>query len=428
MLKTSERVFTRQVGFVYVVQLACLALATLEAALIGRWLGPEGKGLLSMCVLVPAVVSLFLNGGVGMANAYFAGSRRLDLSTLASNSIRFGVLMTLVGWGIICVLSVCGWIEIVLPGVPLDLLFLALLILPIQMLTTYLGGILQGIQQIAKIMMVNLSIALLSLVLVALLLVFFHCGVTGALIAHAMAIVAGLALSLVYLQREGIAIVSGWSLNAMSQMLGFGLRGYIGNLLQFLNYRLDMFVVNYFLGSAEVGIYAVSVRCAELLWHLPNAVGFVIFPKAASSKPKAMNAFTPKVFGATVGLTALAGFGLAIVGEPLIILVYSEPFAVAYQPMLALLPGVVLMGGGKVLSNEIAGRGYPHYNSLNSGIALLVTVALDLILIPHYGALGAALASSAAYAVMFVTAIILYLIVSRRAEKQFDLSDLNVVK
>lgn len=72
-------------------------MATLEAALMGCGLGREGKGLLSMSVLAPVVVSPFSKGGVGIANAYLAGSRRLDLSALASSSIRFGVLMTLLG-------------------------------------------------------------------------------------------------------------------------------------------------------------------------------------------------------------------------------------------------------------------------------------------------------------------------------------------
>jgi len=83
-----------------------------------------------------------------------------------------------------------------------------------------------------------------------------------------------------------------------------------------------------------------------------------------------------------------------------------------------LLPGVVLLGGAKVLTNEIAGRGYPHYNSVNSGLALILTVILDLVLIPRYGALGAALASSLAYTAIFFTAIGFYLNVSRGTKER----------
>ena len=200
-------------------------------------------------------------------------------------------------------------------------------------------------------------------------------------------------------------------------MLSFGLKGHIGNMLQFFNYRLDIFILNGFLGPANVGIYTVSVRLAELLWYLPDAVGFVIFPKAASSRPEDMNAFTPRVFHITLGLTALGALGLALFGRPAINLVFSSVFIGAYVPMLVLLPGVVLLGGAKVLTNEIAGRGYPHYNSLNSGLALILTVILDLVLIPRYGLLGAALASSIAYAAIFLTAIGFYLTVSRMAKE-----------
>ena len=86
--------------------------------------------------------------------------------------------------------------------------------------------------------------------------------------------------------------------------------------------------------------------------------------------------------------------------------------------MLLLLPGVVLLGGAKVLTNEIAGRGYPHYNSLNSGLALVLTVIFDLVLIPRYGVVGAALASSLAYTAIFFTAIGFYLTVSRGTQRR----------
>jgi O-antigen/teichoic acid export membrane protein len=144
----------------------------------------------------------------------------------------------------------------------------------------------------------------------------------------------------------------------------------------------------------------------------------VIFPKAAATKPEAMNAFTPRVFPITLGLTALGGLGLSLVGRFLIQFIYSSAFIGAYIPMLMLLPGVVLLGGAKVLTNEIAGRGYPHYNSINAGLALVLTVGLDLMLIPRYGVAGAALASSIAYSTIFFTAIGFYAFVSRKASQK----------
>jgi O-antigen/teichoic acid export membrane protein len=200
----------------------------------------------------------------------------------------------------------------------------------------------------------------------------------------------------------------------MYSVLSFGLKGYIGNVLQFFNYRLDMFFVNYFIGSASVGIYGVSVAFAEILWYFPNAVGFVIFPKATVTRPEVMSGFTPKVFWITLGVTALGAIGLVVLGKSLIQLIFSLDFVGSYLPMLVLLPGVVLLGGAKVLTNEIAGWGYPQYNSFSAGVALILTVILDLILIPRFGILGAALASSICYTVIFFASVGFYLTASRR--------------
>ena len=128
-----------------------------------------------------------------------------------------------------------------------------------------------------------------------------------------------------------------------------------------------------------------------------------------------MNKLTPRVFGITLGLTALASLALVLMGRPLIRLVYSSAFVDAYGPFLVLLPGVTLLGGAKVLANDVAGRGYPHYNSATAGFALILTVALLLVFVPRLGIVGAALASSISYAARFVVAIVVYLIVSRRS-------------
>jgi O-antigen/teichoic acid export membrane protein len=224
-------------------------------------------------------------------------------------------------------------------------------------------------------------------------------------------------VSAVLVLREGGTLLPAWSRPVMRSTLAFGLRGYVGNVMQFFNYRLDMLLVNGFIGAAGVGIYGTSVRLAELLWNLPNAVGFVIFPKAASTSAKQMNRFTPRVFRITMMLTTIGAVGLALVGQYLIVLVYGPEFASAYVPMLALLPGVVLLGGAKVLTNEIAGRGFPHYNSITAAISLVLTIVLDLLLIPPYGVLGASIASSISYAVIFVAALIFYRIVSRRTAR-----------
>jgi O-antigen/teichoic acid export membrane protein len=409
--------FTQNVTSTFLVQILCLFLSIANAAIIARWLGPEGKGTLALILLVPGMLALFLSGGIGVANVYFAGSRRLDVPSLTANSVGFAFVATILGIGVVGGLLITGWLETLVPGVPIWLVIIAMLGLPAGLLGGYFSTILQGLQHIVTVNLVNLAKAALTLVLTILLVIGFQLSLLGALVASLGAGAATVMVTVALLRREGATFTPLWDLSIMRPTFSFGLRGHIGNMLQFFNYRLDVFIVNYFLGPASVGIYIVSVMVTELLWYLPNAVGFVIFPKAAATRPEALNAFTPRVFRITLGLTALGALGLAVIGKPLIQVIFSSAFISAYVPMLVLLPGVVLLGGAKVLTNEIAGRGYPHYNSVNSGLALVLTVVLDLILIPRHGIVGAAVASSVAYAVIFFTAIGFYLTVSRRANE-----------
>jgi O-antigen/teichoic acid export membrane protein len=311
-------------------------------------------------------------------------------------------------------LACIGWLGMLLPGVPTWLILLAMSEFPFRLLIGCFGGILQGLQQIATVNLINLSDGVVTLVLTVVLVIGLNMGLFGAVLASLGAVVVNLAILSLILRRAGGVLRPRWNVSVLRSTLAFGLRGYVGNVLQFFNYRLDMLLVNAFLGPAGVGIYSVSVRFAEMLWYLPNAVSFVIFPKAAASKPEAMNRFTPRVFRITLGLTVLGALGLGLVGRPIIVLIYSSTFASAYLPLLALLPGVVLLGGAKVLTNEIAGRGYPHYNSINAGLSLLITIALDLLLIPRFQVLGASLASTAAYTASFLAAGVFYMAVSRR--------------
>lgn len=410
---TSKTPFIQNVASTFLVQILSLFLSLANAAIIARWLGPEGKGMLALALLVPGMLGLLLSGGIDIANVYFAGSRRLDVSTLSANSIALAMLSTTLGCGVIISLAVTGWLKAIVPGVPVWIIMIAMLGFPTAMLKSFYSTILQGLQRIIIINLVNLLQNILTLCLTLLFVITWKLELFGALMAPLASGVFGLLVFGVMLRREGGVFRPRWNYSVVRATFSFGLRANIGNILQFFNYRLDMLILNCFLGPAKVGIYVVSVKLAELLWHLPNAVGFVIFPKAAASRPEEMNVFTPRVFRITLVLTALGAFCLTLAGRPIINFIFSSIFLDAYVPMLVLLPGVVLLGGAKVLTNEIAGRGYPHYNSLNSGFALALTVLFDLVLIPRYGVVGAALASSLAYTVIFFTAIGFYLTVSR---------------
>ncbi len=411
----------------FLSQVLLLFISIGTTAIVARWLGPEGKGIFALAMLVPGVLNIILNGGIGIANVYFAGSRRIDIPRLITNSIAFSFIATGIGTCLIGGLVFTGWFQKMVPGLPLWIAIIALLWFPVALMASYLGNILQGLQRFLTYNIMGLVQGILTLTLIIIFVVTFNKGLLGAVLSYIGTAIIGLVILFLLLKKEGNFCLWKWDRMVMRSTLSYGLKGHIGNILQFFNYRLDMFILNYFLGTAGVGIYSISVGISELLWHFPNAVGFVLFPKAASTKPEIMNEVTPRILRITLLLTTIGAMGLYFLGEQLIEVIYSKAFLPAYVPMLVLLPGVILLGGAKVLTNDIAGRGHPEYNSVNAALGLIITVVLDLLLIPKYGVFGAALASSITYALIFFIAVGIYLSVSRKASGRFPTKSSNVI-
>ncbi|WP_427365246.1 polysaccharide biosynthesis C-terminal domain-containing protein [Candidatus Caldatribacterium saccharofermentans] len=118
--------------------------------------------------------------------------------------------------------------------------------------------------------------------------------------------------------------------------------------------------------------------------------------------------FTPLVARTVLWVTALGALVLVLFSRWIVLLLYSEAFLPAVSALQALLVGIVALSAGRVLANDIAGRGFPGLNIYTGSVAVLTNVVLNLLWIPRYGIVGAAWASTASYTVSFLSALFFY--------------------
>jgi O-antigen/teichoic acid export membrane protein len=417
--------YSWQVATTLAMRAFTLGLSVGVGAITARWLGQEGKGMVVMIILLPNMLGLFLNAGIGVGNAYYAGRGIVSPAVLTRNSLTFGLSVSTLGIVAVGVLAALGLLQSIVPGVSTPYLLLGMVALPVMLLYNILSNVLYGLGRINATNVLNFLQTALVLPLMVILVVWFRMSVLGAVLAQLMAMAAVLALTMFYLRREGCTFRLGWDRAAGRLTFVFGFKAYVGNFLQYFNYRLDTFFVNYYAGTKGAGIYAVAVSVAELLWQFPNAAAYVLFPKSTASSHETMNRVTPRVFWIVLGVTTAAGIFLAVTGRFLIRLVFSDAFIGSYVPCLALVPGVVLLGAARVLTADIAGRGHVLYNTIGCAATLVITVIFDLLLIPPMGVLGAAVASTISYAFFFAISVAFYLFVSRSSPK--DLPQVDVI-
>ncbi len=85
---------------------------------------------------------------------------------------------------------------------------------------------------------------------------------------------------------------------------------------------------------------------------------------------------------------------------------FGPGFDAALVPFLILLPGMWFLAAGGLVEDALAGRGRPGLSSILAGVEVIITIALDFLLIPDHGAIGAAVASVCAYTFYGVASLV----------------------
>ena len=181
-------------------------------------------------------------------------------------------------------------------------------------------------------------------------------------------------------------------------MLALGRKAYIANILQFLNYRFDYWIVGYFTDLRTLGLYSLASSLGQMLWLLPKSASTVLLPVFASGERGDMEsqALIARVGLWTAAAAAVAGAGLS---GWLIPHLYGREFQEASLPFRILLVGCVPYTLSIVLASGLAAKGLQGENTRASFWGFVTTVVFDVALIPAFGMAGAAIASTLSYVV-----------------------------
>lgn len=393
--------FVKDTFTTFSAQITSVLLGMAATVVVARALGPSGNGVYSLVVLVSTFLTLLGNLGIGSANLYYGGKRRYDYALLASNSVFSALAL-----GLLVSVLFLAYFFACRPSFlsEVDPLYVAAAVgvLPLSLLTSYLASILLGQGRIRQYNLLQVMPRTTSLLLMLVLLLGFGAGMLGVVVAWVcgVLITAVLSMGLVFAVAR---IRRGFDFHVFKDSLRFGVQGYLGNVVQFMNYRVDMVMVAYFMGASDVGYYSISVAMAEALWYFPAAVGTNVVARTPRLTDEEANRTTPRICRTTFFITLLAALSLFGLSRYVVLWFYGSEFLPAVRPFWYLLPGVVALSICKVLSNELTGRGKPWINTAIAVVSLAVNVPLNMVLIPRMGIAGASLSSTVSY---FVTAIV----------------------
>lgn len=367
-------------------------------------LGPTGKGIVAVLVLVPSL--LVIIGGLGFqtAGVYYANKQRYPAQDIFATTLVFTLAMSLIIFAAVGLMF--PWLQsFVYVAIPIDLVIISLGVYPLYLVAYYFGDIFLGLNHVRAYTVVRL----LPVIIYSLLSVIFvgvaHWGAYGAILAFAMGI-AGSGIAALILAARIVPLRLRMNGSFLVEGLRFGLKAHVGTLAQYSNYRADLFLVNYLVGLEAAGFYSVASSVVELLWFVPKSVGLALFPRISSLEDKAANLLTPLMMRNTLLLSVGVALTTFILSGTLIT-TFLPSYIPALVPLWLFLPGGAIASIYHVAFSDLTGRGKPLHATAVMFVGLLVGLVFYFLLIPPFGIAGAALASSLAYAAEAFLAVVI---------------------
>jgi O-antigen/teichoic acid export membrane protein len=155
--------------------------------------------------------------------------------------------------------------------------------------------------------------------------------------------------------------------------------------------------------TTEVGLYSVGVRIASAMVLLLTAFRLA-WPAFAYSIDDDRQARRTYAFVLTyiVALTTWVATGLALLSPWIVDWLAAPAFEESSRVVGPLAFSTVAFAGYIVVAIGVGRAKRTQFNWIVTGAAAAVNIALNLLLIPSYGMMGAAVATVAAYSTMFV--------------------------
>lgn len=192
--------------------------------------------------------------------------------------------------------------------------------------------------------------------------------------------------------------------------------------------RIDQIMIQNILGYKEVGIYTAAVKLSEAFYFIPVIVASSLFPAIINAKgisDSLYNFRLQRLFTLMVWFAILIALPVSLNSQYLMTLLYGNEYREAASVLVISIWASVFVFLGVSSGNWFVIENLERYALYRTFCGMVVNVLLNLILIPKYGIVGAALATLIAQ----IVAALLFDLFNKNTRKLFylKLSAFNIM-
>jgi O-antigen/teichoic acid export membrane protein len=377
-------------------------LAVLLLPLYTNYLSPADYGRIETLVAGSAVLVIVLRMGISSAffRFYFDSPERSRRLVVVRTSFWF--TMTTATAGLVAAVIFAGPISQLLfgSGSHADLVRAAAVGIWAQMNYEQMTSLFRVEERSVAFVLASLANILITVAATVLLVVVLDKGPLGVLVGNFTGTLC-VYLALLSYRREQLGLQFDRAL--LGEMNRFGMPLVPSALALWITNFSDRFFLVKLTDAREVGLYSIGVRIASAITLLLTAFR-TAWPAFAYSIEDDAEARRTYGFVLTylIAVVSWLALTLGLLAPWLVHLLTTPAFYSGSRVVAPLAFAGAAQAGYVVVAIGIGRVRRTQFNWVVTGAAALLNVVLNLILIPPYGMMGAAVATVASYTLMFV--------------------------
>ncbi len=181
------------------------------------------------------------------------------------------------------------------------------------------------------------------------------------------------------------------------------------SVLQIINFSADILMLGILRGAAETGVYTVAARISNLILFILASVGLTASPMIASLYAKNEIKELQRLLTNSARLIFIVTIPtviLTILYSDLILGMFGEDFIDAKLPLIILCTGLAITSFLGISGHVALMIGLEKEIAKFVALSSVLNITLNLLLIPKYGAIGAAIANTTSFMFWYICATI----------------------
>jgi PST family polysaccharide transporter len=166
--------------------------------------------------------------------------------------------------------------------------------------------------------------------------------------------------------------------------------------------RIDQVMLASVAGENEVGLYSAALRLSEIWYVIPMAIVSTVAPSLTATRSQSMSQYYRRIQQLFTMLTRIAyliALPMSVLSTPLVVFVFGSHYAGA-GPILAVhIWTAVFVYLGVATGPWIINEGLGQLQFYRTILGAITNILLNLLLIPKWGGIGAAVATLVSQAV-----------------------------